>query len=525
VTANYPNQQTWDNTQIARLRSWGFNTVGPYSDNSTLGTQMPYTVQLSMASGDDWFAPSFVTNAQQVAATQVAPLANDPNLIGYFTDSELAWGPPELDGTALDTYLTLPPGSPGLAVAQQYVGNPAGFITALATRYFSVTSAALKEYDPHHLNLGIKAEGNEIQPELLEAARPYVDVFSLEAYQLLPGFAQLVDQVWPFYLPLEPNLADMEQYVQKPLMIGEYTELGDDTPDPNTLPGIYANFPTQQARAAAYENFIAPLYEDAPWLVGDMWFEYIDEPAGGREPNGENNNFGVLNVQDQPYAPMVAAMSAMHSITADRLVTTGPTCDSWANNGSGVVCTAYMPRVTTSVSVATTTLDNATQGTAYDQPVYPGGGVAPYTWSSSGLPKGLKLNKKTGELTGAPKSPGTTSFTVTVTDAKGTTASQTLSILIFPSSPVTVKTTSLPKATEGKAYSKALAATGGTNPDTWSVTAGALPAGVSLSAGGVIAGTPTVSGTFAFKVTATDSSVYPYPINHASQALSLVVKP
>ena len=522
VAADYPNAQAWDNTQISRLRSWGFNTLGPYSDDSTLGSQMPYTVELSMASGDDWFAPSFVTNAQHVADTQAAPLANDPNVIGYFTDSELGWGPPAVS-SELDEYLQLPAGSPGLAVAQQYVGNPAGFLTALATRYFSVTSAALKAADPHHLNLGVKAEGQEIQPELLEAARPYVDVFSLEDYQLQPGFAQQVLKIWPYYLPIQPNLAAIEQYVQKPLMLGEYTELGADTPDPNTDPGIYAVFPTQQARAAAYENFIAPLYEDAPWMVGDQWFEYVDEPANGREPNGENDNFGILNIEDQPYTAMVNAMSAMHSIAPDRLVTSGPTCDSWANNGSGVVCTAYMPAATYPVSVATTTLDPATQGTAYDQLVLPGGGHAPYTWSTTqgSLPKGLKLNKKTGEITGTPKTAGTATFTVTVTDSTGTTGSGSLSILVNPSSPVSVKTTSVSKATQGKAYSKALVATGGTNPDTWSVTPGALPAGLSLTAGGTITGTPTVSGTFTFTVRVTDSSV---PPTTGSRAFTLIVK-
>ena len=49
-------------------------TLGPFSDDADLGSQMPYEVQLSMASGDDWFAPSFVTHADDVAQTQVAPL-------------------------------------------------------------------------------------------------------------------------------------------------------------------------------------------------------------------------------------------------------------------------------------------------------------------------------------------------------------------------------------------------------------------------------------------------------------------
>jgi hypothetical protein len=93
VANDFPSTAAWATSTVAQLRSWGFNSLGPFSDDTDLGSQMPYEVQLTMASGDDWFAPSFVTNADQVAATQVAPLADDPNVIGYFTDSELDWGP------------------------------------------------------------------------------------------------------------------------------------------------------------------------------------------------------------------------------------------------------------------------------------------------------------------------------------------------------------------------------------------------------------------------------------------------
>ena len=295
VANDFPNQAAWATSTAAQLRSWGFNTIGAYSDSADLGSQMPFEVQLSMASGNDWFAQSFVTNADQVAATQVAPLADNPNLIGYYTDSELDWGPLLGNGagspdTALQEYLQLPAGSPGLAVAQQYVGNPSGFVTALATRYFSVTSAALRMYDPNHLNLGVKAEGSEIEPNLIKAAAPYVDVFSIEDYQLQPIFQQIPEEFWPPYVPLEQNLADLEAVANIPLMVGEYsfTSYQNSSGDPDTSVGSYVVANTQQQRATEYENFIAPLYEDTPNLVGDNWFQYVDEPANGRTGDGEN---------------------------------------------------------------------------------------------------------------------------------------------------------------------------------------------------------------------------------------------
>ena len=227
------------------------------------------------------------------------------------------------DNRSLTTILALPAGSPGLAVAQQYVGNPNGFVYALATRYFSVTTAAVRMYDTHHLILGVKAEAQEIQPELLEAAQPYVDVFSIDDYTLQPGFAQIIDEIWPQYLPRDLDLQPLREVREATRSWSGSTPSSRSGPQtPDTVPGVYAVYPTQQARAAAYTNYIAPLYEDAPWVVGDEWFEYVDEPQGGRF-DGENNNFGVVNVENQPYQDLVTQMEIMHSVAPDRVVSAG----------------------------------------------------------------------------------------------------------------------------------------------------------------------------------------------------------
>jgi hypothetical protein len=44
------------------------------------------------------------------------------------------------------------------------------------------------------------------------------------------------------------------------------------------------------------------------------------------------------------------------------------------------------------------------------------GGVTPYAWSATGLPAGLSLNAKTGQITGTPTTVGSSAVTVTVTD-------------------------------------------------------------------------------------------------------------
>jgi hypothetical protein len=69
---------------------------------------------------------------------------------------------------------------------------------------------------------------------------------------------------------------------------------------------------------------------------------------------------------------------------------------------------------------------------------------------------------------------------------------------------------SLPAGTQGTAYSQTVTASGGSGSYTYAITSGALPSGMSLTAS-TLSGTPTVSGTFNFRITATDASAAPGP--------------
>jgi len=202
---------------------------------------------------------------------------------------------------------------------------------------------------------------------------------------------------------------------------------------------------------------------------------------------------------------------------------------SFAPGGSTGTDTTGTPSVTISytvvpaLAVTTTSLPGGVAGTAYSQTLAATGGLTPYTWSVSGgsLPAGLNLNSATGEISGTPASAGASSFTIEVTDAESPamTATQPLSLTVTPA-PLAVTTTSLPGATLGSAYSAALAATGGTPPYTWSVTAGSLPPGLSLSSAGTISGTPAVAGTYPVTVQAADSAS---PRQTATARLSVTV--
>ena len=157
------------------------------------------------------------------------------------------------------------------------------------------------------------------------------------------------------------------------------------------------------------------------------------------------------------------------------------------------------------VVITTTSLPSGEVGVAYSRSLAASGGTPPYTWSitTGVVPAGLSLSSS-GQISGTPSAAGTTNFTVKATDRSAASASKALSINIATAPAIT--TTSLPNGQGGTGYSQSLAASGGTPPYTWSISAGALPAGLSLSPTGQISGTPSAVGIANFTVKATDGS-------------------
>src|SRR5207302_7668246 len=56
--------------------------------------------------------------------------------------------------------------------------------------------------------------------------------------------------------------------------------------------------------AAATRNFAA-----LPEIVGAQWFQYYDHPKGGRG-DGEDYNFGLVDVDDRPYEQLTEALAS-----------------------------------------------------------------------------------------------------------------------------------------------------------------------------------------------------------------------
>ncbi|WP_446744206.1 beta strand repeat-containing protein [Silvibacterium acidisoli] len=174
-----------------------------------------------------------------------------------------------------------------------------------------------------------------------------------------------------------------------------------------------------------------------------------------------------------------------------------------ANTASGPETIVIVPA---SLTITSTTLPTGTVGVPYTGTIGASGGTSPYNCAVTGgtLPAGLTLTGCT--ISGTPTTPGTSPFTVTVTDSGSPqkTASGPETITIEPSGTLSL-TATLPNAILNTPYSYTLKATGGTPTYDYAVTAGALPAGITLSPDGILSGTPTAPGASSFTVTVTDT--------------------
>jgi large repetitive protein len=146
------------------------------------------------------------------------------------------------------------------------------------------------------------------------------------------------------------------------------------------------------------------------------------------------------------------------------------------------------------------------------------------TWTvSSGAPPGLSMSSD-GTLSGTPTQTGVFTFFVemhlpTYPGCNGGRDSSEKKFTIPVGSRLVVSTAGLPEGSINQPYSAQLSATGG-SVSSWSLAEGALPDGLTLAANGVVAGTPTKSGSFSFRVQANAS-----PNNDTKQLSIFILAP
>lgn len=382
VAAKYGSPGAWGDAQLERMSAWGYNTAGAWSDVGVFAGRKPYTILLSLTGSDfstgrmtDLFAPAWADRVRSSVRSAAAAHRDDPYLVGYWLDNELHWGPDWRPLHLFDDYLDRPAAAPGKQALLAFLearyatfedfaadftttatdwaslaapssvtawtpgggeATRAAWVGAVAEHYFSVTSVELRRADPNHLNLGPRLIAQTAGVPVLEAAARHVDVVSFNLYTILPELVGPLLRADPTYRPVDGPLAAQAQLLDKPLLISEWSYRAADSGLPNTWPPLFPTLRTQAQRASAYESYVRALLE-TPYVVGQHWFEHADEPPAGRG-DGEDSNFGLVTLHDDPYPELVAISRTMHDCAYARLLSNGgggsTTTSSWSPSPS-----------------------------------------------------------------------------------------------------------------------------------------------------------------------------------------------
>jgi hypothetical protein len=234
----------------------------------------------------DVYAPGYKAKVDSAAFQQCARRKDDPYLLGYFLGNEPPWPGRELE---LAEVILSGEGTPMQSALKTYLSGGdtperrKTFIYDTFSKFVSVVNEAVKKYDPNHLNLGLRYGGTP--PDDLIKASTGFDVFSLNIY----GY------------DTNEKLKRVYDLTGLPIIIGEF-HFG--VPGRGLAPGL-AQTRDQEERGAAYRYYV----ENAaahPALIGTHWFQWLDQPATGRN-DGENYNIGFLDVADRPYTELIGA--------------------------------------------------------------------------------------------------------------------------------------------------------------------------------------------------------------------------
>lgn len=330
------NLNRWADATVNRILSIGFKGLGAWSNPVLHQYPIPMTQDLNLwtwvnPAARRLYSPQWITQVESAVKLQVSSLKDNANLVGYYTDNELDWGDgssgpglyfnnlpaddpnrrqvvqvihqlwPTIDGlntswnTAAKSYADVDawPALPR-EPTNTYNRLASAWLNHLAGDYFRMTTALIHQYDPNHLILGVRFRG--FAPlEVVKASHDFTDAQSLNYYV---GDARLDADMF----------AAMNRASGQPIVISEYSfhSLDGRSGDRDVV-GFAGQVPDQQARADGYRLMTTRLAR-VPYVVGADWFQWCDEPPAGRDGDGEDVNFGIIDITDHPYDALTNAI-------------------------------------------------------------------------------------------------------------------------------------------------------------------------------------------------------------------------
>jgi hypothetical protein len=278
------------NRTTLRLASWGFSTGGQGKPRTVM-LRWNINRDTLFLGLPDVYGDDFASAIDQSASRQCTPLRNDPLVLGYFIGNEPPWGGRE--GEVVDMILKGPDTATRTRLGEFLAQGDTPkrrrqFVVAAFERYLNLIDAAIRKYDPNHLNLGIRFGGVPAD-DVMRAARTF-DVCSINVYEYEPT----------------KQLERAYRLTGRPILIGEF-HIG--VPE-NGLGAGLVQAMNQIERGVGYRYYVEQGLS-LPYALGMHWFQWTDESITGRM-DGENYNIGLIDATGRAYPELVEAAKATH---------------------------------------------------------------------------------------------------------------------------------------------------------------------------------------------------------------------
>lgn len=345
------SEEAWTAETLERLKDWHFNFFDSWWPKDGLQKGLAHVIfpwmgqpfafdpkrpdrQLVFRSNGhvpgscfpNVFHPEWKDYCRDVARRHMAPHKDDPWVLGYFSDNELAWWGDwgdNHDTGMYDAVKSLPPDHTGRLALESFTAQHRDewdetklkreFLRLVAEKYFEGTVGAIREVDPNHMVFGCRFAGFASVPdEVWEVAGRYLDIVSLNCYAWADLDRNQVLDTPSKRVPLVDRLARIHKLSGKPLILTEWSYVAVDSGVPCTW-GDGQVFKTQAQRARAAALYARTVVAQ-PYVAGYCYFMWADQPPGGVSSTFlENSNFGLVNHDGVPYEEITAALRRIQS--------------------------------------------------------------------------------------------------------------------------------------------------------------------------------------------------------------------
>jgi hypothetical protein len=318
----YGSREKWIREGVVKdLKDWGFNTIGWtqeyisgdwgvaldwFGDPIDLGhsthgwsaadfatANMPYVQQLRVQEIEDWnghpsfrdvYSRDFDVYCDYLARSMCFDHAESKNLIGYFLVDIPAWLP-HASGEDF----------PQLKGLGEEARNKK--LYDVASKYYETITKHIRKYDPNHLILGDRYNGNKgIPSAALEAMKPFVDVLSVQYFTAPTEESRQ---------QMRNDFARWHEQTGKPVINADLGNWAPTELNPHRVSGIE----DQAGRAEDYVEAISAVIKE-PWFLGWHWCAYLENIGRG---------WGIKDPWDEPYQDFVSPVKEFNRSVYDMI--------------------------------------------------------------------------------------------------------------------------------------------------------------------------------------------------------------